>query len=113
MRETKYLYDQLKIKAEAYGHSSMELVKLKSTELSAKSAGKIALFSVVMVLSLFFLLFLSIGVAVWLGQMWNQMYTGFLAVAGFYLVVAIILFLFKGPLVLRPIENFVIRNILD
>src|SRR5690554_3848174 len=105
MKETKRLYDELKQWAHAYGESSIELVKLKSTQVSAKTAGSVGLYAILLVLLLFFLIMLSVGVAVWLGDMWGDLFLGFFAVAGFYLVVAIILFAFKDSLVLRPIQN--------
>src|SRR5690554_3521578 len=113
MEETKRLYDELKSKAEAYGHSSLELVKLKTTEVSAKTAGKVGLYVTLLILALFFLIMLSVGAAVWVGQMLGEMYLGFFLVAGFYLLLAVVLFAFKGPMVLRPIENLVIKNLLN
>lgn len=111
MKETQRLLDELIAKAEDFGYSSLALAKLKSIRVVANTSGKVGVhFAIWAVIVLFFLM-LSIGVSLWLGELWGHMYLGFFAVAGFYLLLAIVLRIFKGPLVQRPIENFVVRKI--
>lgn len=111
MKETQRLLDELIAKAEDYGYSSLELAKLKSIKVVANTSGKIGVhFAIWAVIVLFFLM-LSIGVSLYLGELWGHHYLGFLAVAGFYLLLAIVLRIFKVPLVQRPIANFVVKKI--
>ncbi len=112
MKETQRLYDELKLWIEAYGESSIELVKLKSTQASAKAAGSASLIAVLLILFLFFLLMLSVGVALWLGQVLENHFLGFFAVSGFYLLIAVLVIVFKDTLVMRPIQNLIIRLML-
>ena len=113
MKETERLVDELLTKAESYGYSSVELAKLKSVKAAAKATGKIGGHFVLWAVITMCLLMASIAVAIWLGQLWGELYLGFAAVAGFYLIVALMMKAFKVPLVERPIENCVVRNILD
>lgn len=111
MKETQRLLDELIAKAEGYGYSSFELAKLKSIRVVANTSGKVGVHFAIWAVIVLFSLMLSTGVALWLGEMWGHVYLGFFAVAGFYLLLAIILRIFKVPLVQRPIANFVVKKI--
>lgn len=113
MKETERLVEELLNKAENYGYSSFELAKLKSVKTTANVTGKIGVHFVLWSVIAMCLLMASIAVSIWLGQLWGEIYLGFGAVAGFYLLLALLMKAFKVPLVQRPIENFVVRNILD
>lgn len=112
MKETERLVDELVAKAEAYGHSSLELVKLKAVKASASATGMVGTQFVLGTIILLLLITLSMGLGFWLGEILNSVYLGFFCVAGFYLVLTIVLYLFREPLIQRPIENGVIKNIL-
>ncbi len=52
-----------------------------------------------------FLLFLLIGLALYLGTLWGKIYLGFFAVAGLVLVIALIFLLLRRPLLTNPLIN--------
>ena len=54
---------------------------------------------------IFVLLFLSIGAAIWIGSTYNDYSNGFLYVGLFYLVVSIILYVFRNSLIKVPVIN--------
>jgi hypothetical protein len=112
MKETERLVNELVAKAEEYGHSSLELVKLKSVKVSAKTTGMIGTQFILGTVIVLFLITLSMGVSFWLGDILDSVYLGFLCVAGFYLLLTIVLYIFRDSLIQRPIENGIIKNLL-
>lgn len=80
-------------KAEQYGRTSVELLKLRSLDKVTEAASSlISRFVLAIVLSLF-ILTLNMALALWLGEVLGKHYFGFLVVAGFYGLFAIVLVL--------------------
>ena len=52
-----------------------------------------------------FLLFILIGLALYLGKLWGEIYLGFFAVAGFILIIAILFLLLRRSLLTNPLIN--------
>ncbi|GEM_PF-289754 len=52
-----------------------------------------------------FLLFVFIGLALYLGTLWGKIYLGFFAVSGIVLLLGIILFFLRKPLLANPLVN--------
>jgi hypothetical protein len=55
------------------------------------------------------LFFISVAGGLWLGRICEDNAIGFLFIALFYLIVGVIVFIFKKNIVLNPIINFVIK----
>src|SRR5690606_23453377 len=90
-------------KAEAFGRTTYELSKLKALKTTTEVVTTlIAKVSVVLVLSLFVLVF-NIGIALLLGEVLGKLYYGFFIVAGFYLLIGVILHFFLHRWLKRPI----------
>jgi hypothetical protein len=66
---------------------------------------------IVGVFSFAVLLFLSMGAAWWLGKITGSAALGFVCVAGFYLVLALIVFAFRKSLINIPVINFFMKKI--
>ncbi len=98
-------------KIEGYGKTSFELYKLKTI---SKTAEVISTFvsrgAVVIVLSMF-LVFASIGSALWLGDLLDKPYLGFFCVAAFYMVLGGVLFFFLHKVIKRKVSNSIILEI--
>ena len=58
------------------------------------------------------LLLLSAGIAVWIGSCTGKMYYGFLATGSFYILVAIIVFIFRRKWLKQPFQNMLIKKML-
>lgn len=99
-------------KAENYTKTSIELAKLNLIDKSADVLSSLASIIVISIVAGMFLILASIGLALWLGEFLGSGYYGFFAVAGFYLVVALIVGLFKKSLIKTPISNSFITSIL-
>jgi len=101
--ELKENFDEVKSEFENYVDKRTDLLKLHIVnELSHFTAG----FAVKMgILYLFFfvLMFLSLALAFFLGEMLHSTGWGFTIVAGIYLLLAVIFFLMRGIIVHRPV----------
>jgi hypothetical protein len=60
-------------------------------------------------LFLFFILFLSISVALFFGKILHDNSLGFLLVAGIYFFLALILFLLRKYIITKPLTNYLIK----
>jgi hypothetical protein len=86
---------------------------LKATGKAIRS-GATAISSVVFaVLAVFIILFGSMGLAWWLGDVIESRAGGFLLVGGFYLLVLVILILTRKTVVLPFIRNFLTSKIYE
>lgn len=106
------LVEPLFEKAEQYGKTSFELIKLKVVSKSANISS--SLFSVALFTMVFSILIISLNIALalWLGDIVGKNYYGFLLVAAFYLLVATILF-FVNPSLKRRVNNLMIKQMLN
>ena len=94
METTANSIESLYERAEAYGKTTYELSKLKLLETSnTVITSLVARLSVILMISLFTFV-LTIAIALWLGDILGKAYYGFFIVAGFYLVVGIVLHFF-------------------
>ncbi len=111
MEENKSLIESLFDKVEAYSKTNIDLYKLKAIDKSADIASSLAtkLFFVKIV-SIIAVIF-SIGLALWISDMTGKAYTGFFYVSAFYLVAALILYLFRKVLIKTPISNTIIKQL--
>jgi hypothetical protein len=97
-------------KAAVYGHTSFELLQChviyKSSDMLAKLAVKLVL-GVVLVL---FLFVISIGASLWIGDYCIKPYYGFFAVALFYIVLGIAIYVQRYKWIKKPVRDFIIKG---
>ena len=111
MEDKKFLIESLFEKIKEYLNTSIDLVKLKAIEKVSDICSSLAIrLSILLIFSMFFL-FLSIGVSFWLGELLGEVYYGFLIVAAFYLVVAILLLLMYKPMK-KSVADIIVKEAL-
>jgi hypothetical protein len=98
-------------KAEEYGKTSLEILKLKALDKSATVTSSLISRLLFLVFFVFFFLILNIALSLWLGDMLGKSYYGFLIVALFYGIVAAALF-FLHSSVKGKVGNFIITQML-
>lgn len=112
MESTASHIEALYKKAKTYTETSIELYKLNAIDKTADVVSSIvywlALGSIVVV----FLLFINIGISLYIGKLLEATYLGFLIVSSFYLVLGILLYIFNDKLIDRPITNLVISKLM-
>jgi hypothetical protein len=103
----KETYDQLL----AYIKERFELLRLDIAERSAREASGLASKLVLAVLLVIGIFFLSITLALYLGQMWGSYGHGFAAVGGGFIFLFLIVALLRRSLIQRPLMNGILKNI--
>lgn len=109
MSETLKKVEELTDHVKDYITTKVEITKLRLAEKTSLTIGNIIAALVVAVLFLFVILFGSIAGAWALSDYIGKNYAGFLIVAGFYLLVAIIVWLARGKLIRFPVMNAIIK----
>ncbi|HEY8688421.1 MAG TPA: phage holin family protein [Chitinophagaceae bacterium] len=103
------LIDRVKV----YVETRIDLLRLKAIDKSSSFLSLLISMIVVILISFIFIMLLSIGVALLLGGLLGKTYYGFFIVAGFYLIVGLVLFIFRNKWLKKPIANSMIKNLMD
>lgn len=95
-----------------YGKTSLDLLKLKVVDKTSDISSSFVPLSVVFYFIGTFVLFLSLGLALWVGEILDKMSYGFFAVAGLYGVIGVICHIFLRKPIKKLIGNYVIKMLL-
>ncbi len=101
--------DQLVNEIKEYINLRYELLKLEMTERSSVIGSSVFSMAIIVVLILFFLFLGSIGLSIYISELLDCTYAGFLIVAGAYLLLGLILFLGRKKLIEEPLRDKIIR----
>jgi hypothetical protein len=99
-------------KAKDYAEINIELVKLYTIDKIADVASSILSRLVITMGVAMVVLFLSIGLSLYLGELLGKDYFGFLVVSGFYLIVTIFISLYRDKIIKTPVANLFIAKLL-
>lgn len=91
--------EQIQEESKAYINSSLAYYKLWGFKVAMKSTTLILKFFLVILFATLFLFFASIALAIVIGKCLDSYIYGFLIVAGFYLLLAILISLIKPQIV--------------
>lgn len=108
--QTDFL-DPIVARANAYGKTSLELIKLKTIDTSATLLSDLLTNALLGKLLFLFIVFASIGSALWMGERINSAYCGFLSVAACYLFVWLFFLFVLKKNFKRYLRNSIIRKI--
>jgi len=113
MVENQSIIEPLIEKTEAYGTTSLALIKLKSIDKIANFASSfgsrlIAIFSILM-----FLMIASFGLAFYLGEQMEEFYYGFYVVAGGYGLLGLVLYFVVHNRVKKGLNDSIISQLLN
>ncbi len=112
MESKEKLIEPLLEKAARFGKTSIELMKLKAVDKLAGVTAVLVSRSIFWLVLSFFTVFLNIAAALWLGTLLGQPYYGFLVVAAFYGIIALVLLLVH-PFIKTRVSNSVITQMLN
>lgn len=99
-------------RAEDYSKTTLTLFKLNAIDKSADVASSLVARIAVITTAVLSVLIISIGVAFWLGKVLNEVSYGFFIVGGFYVLLAILLHLFRKKWLKYPVSNSIIKKLL-
>lgn len=98
MEQNSKIIESLLDKTTEYIKLNIELFKLKLLEKGADVVATMVPQALVFILMTVFILFVNVGLALWLGEILGEPFYGFLTVAGFYLLLSLLVryVFFKG-----------------
>jgi hypothetical protein len=103
--------EELADNVKEYFDTKIESVKLNAAEKSSYVIANLIAGTAALVVFVFFLVFggmaLSFGLGIWIGKTW----AGFLIVAGFYLLVGIVVWTARGKIIRMPVMNALIQQL--
>ena len=97
---------------EAYIKTTIELSKFKALETVTAVTTSLISRLVGFIVIVLFVVFLSIGIALYLGDMFEKMYYGFFIVAVFYLIAGVILSFSLHKWIKKPVSDLFISQTL-
>ncbi|MCX6220785.1 MAG: hypothetical protein NTZ69_07335 [Bacteroidia bacterium] len=95
-----------------YGKTSFLLVKLKTLNKTSEVVSSLLAHSVVLIFALSFMLFLSLGMAIWVGEILGNTYYGFFIVATFYGLTGIFTHIFLHKWLKKMVSDRFIEQVL-
>lgn len=104
--------EKLYEKAEKYSKTSLELVKLQTIDKTSDVISSLAVVISILLVVAIFTLFVNIGIGLWLGKLLNDYALGFFLVSGFYVVLGIIIYIFRIKLIKNPMDNLIVEKLL-
>jgi fatty acid desaturase len=112
MEDNSNMFESLLEKAEDYGRTSYDLVKLKALDKASDTVSSFVPHSLVIVLIASFILFLNLGLAFWLGDILGKLFYGFFLVAAFYVLTGITVHFLMHNWIKKLAGNFFIKHML-
>jgi Fe2+ transport system protein B len=113
MENHSNLIETLIEKATDYGKTSYELAKLRLVDKTSDVISSLLTNAVVLIIILLFVLFLSLGLAFWMGKVLGETYFGFFVLAGFYGIAAILVYAFMRKWIKKTVGNSFIKQVLN
>jgi hypothetical protein len=99
-------------KAEDYTRTTIDLVKLNAVDKTADVMSSLLSRLTVSIVFVMFAFLVNIGLSLWIGELLGKAYFGFFAVSSVYLLIAIVLYIYKDEWIKMPISNFIIVKML-
>jgi TM2 domain-containing membrane protein YozV len=96
-----------------YAEERFTLIILNVHEKVSKVISKATSFIIFILLGVFTLVFLSMGLAWWIGIQMNQPYTGFLIVGLLYLLIGMVIYAKRKDWIWNPISVAFLKNVGD
>lgn len=97
--------------AEELGKTSFELLKYKALDKATFAVSTIVLNIAVIFIGVLFIVMLSVGISVWIGYALDKLYLGFLIVAAFYAILAIVMYFMFGASIKKLVAGIILKQI--
>ena len=108
VKNIEMLYEQVK----DYSNTTIELYKLTAVDKTAEVASSFSFRIAFLLIAAFFTLFFNIGLSLYLGELLDSNAAGFFIISLFYLVFALLLYIFRQSWIKTPISNLIIKELL-
>jgi hypothetical protein len=99
-------------RAEQYGKLRYELIKLKTIYTVSKVVSVIVSKAIFILILMTSTIILTVGIALWLGDILGKSYYGFFCVAGFYGFIGFVLYFILKKRIKKNVANSIIAHLL-
>lgn len=99
-------------KAKQYTETNIELYRLTTISITADVVSSLVSRIAMFIIFSLFTLFVNIAISLFIGKQIGDYYLGFLIVSGFYLILALLIYILNNKLIKTPITNLVIAKLL-
>lgn len=105
--------EELTKSLQASVQTNIDLIKLEAAERTSVIGSSAFAVLIISFFAFLFIFFLSLYTGYYLSHYFNDKYTGFALVAGFYFLVGTVLIIFRKKLIEAPLRNRIIRSIFN
>ena len=109
MNQVEALFKDLK----DYVSLRLQITQLKYSSKTSLVTSSVLTYMLISMVVFFFVLVLTIGIALWIGNLLGEWYLGFLIMAGIYLLIGLVIFTFRNRWIRIPLNNLIIKEIFD
>ena len=102
----KQLFEQVKV----YFNLRISYLRLYIAEYLIRFFSSLVLWMVIFLFLFFVLVFSSFAFAYWFGEITGRWSMGFLIVAGFYIFLALVMYLFRRQIIVKPFTKLIISQ---
>lgn len=113
MEQLKTSAQQLKDHVGEYVNTYIQITKAKATQGASTAASGVAIGIAALFLGIFFLFFLFCGLALWIGALMDNRQAGFFIVAGFFLLLIVLIFALRKKVIVPLIQNAIISKVYE
>lgn len=99
-------------KAVDYGKTSLRLVKLKTLSKTSDVASTSLSHLVILIFAFSFIFFMSLGLAIWIGEVLGKSYYGFLVIGGLYGLIGVFIHLFLQKWLKKILDDYIVGQVL-
>ncbi len=107
------LIESLLEKAQIYAKTNIEIFKLQAIDKLTDIVSTIVAKLAIIVVALLIIFLVNIALSLWIGEMVGKSYYGFLIVAGFYVLIIVIMIFNKSSILKRRVKHSVVSHLLN
>jgi phosphoglycerol transferase MdoB-like AlkP superfamily enzyme len=110
MGKTTEHIERFFVEAGEYIETKTELWKLKLADRISDAISGTVMIVMLAVIGFLFVLLISVGISLWLGELTGKTYYGFFIVGAFYALLALIFYIFRQRWLKVPVANRILRK---
>ena len=100
-------------KAEDYSKTSLELLKLNAIDKTADVVSSLITRMTLFAVTTLFIFVITIGVALWIGELLGKTYLGFFVIGGVHVTIALLIYTFRREWIEKRIRQFIIFGLYE
>lgn len=103
--------EELMESLKSYISTNFDLIKYQGIERATVIIADLVVNVLVGMMLLFFVFFISLWACFYISALFGDNYSGIAIVAGFYLLIGVIIYMVRKKMIIKPLRNIIVRNI--